>query len=158
MVAALTKQGKKENALKHYTEALELNDNTLEIYLAMGNAMLGAGEIKNAILHFQNALQINNQSAEAHTNLGYALYKQGIEDEAIKHCLEAVRLDPDKSIAAYYNLACICSKRNELTESVNWLKKAIDKGFNNWDLLRTDKDLKHIRSTAYYIDITNKHQ
>ncbi len=103
----------------------------------------------------KKSIQINN-NAKAHSYLGYALLTQGIEEEATIHCHEAIRLDPDKSVNAYFNLSCISARRNHIDESIDWLKKAIDKGFNDWNTLRTDEDLERIRNSAYYIEIMGK--
>jgi hypothetical protein len=47
----------------------------------------------------------------------------------------------------YYNIACVYAKQNMVTESVSWLGKAIQMGFSNYDLIKTDPDLAHIRDT-----------
>jgi len=38
-------------------------------------------------------------------------------------------------------------------ESVYWLKKATDKGFDDWDLINRDKDLENIRSSKEFKSI-----
>ncbi len=43
-------------------------------------------------------------------------------------------------------------------ESIEWLKKSIYNGFNNWKILETDEDLKNIRATGYFIEIINKNR
>jgi len=53
----------------------------------------------------------------------------------------------------YYNIARIYSGKNRPEEFVRWLKKAIDRGFDNWELLQTDSDLNNIRGTAYYKEV-----
>ena len=49
----------------------------------------------------------------------------------------------------------ICEKNN-IDEFTDWLKKAIDKGFNDWNTIRTDEDLETIRNSPYYIEIIAK--
>lgn len=58
---------------------------------------------------------------------------------------------PDNSFSpdVYYNIACIYSKMNDVDNSVDWLKKAIENGFNNYDLIKKDPDLANIRNTSY---------
>ncbi|MEA2015068.1 MAG: hypothetical protein U9N38_07200, partial [Thermodesulfobacteriota bacterium] len=47
-------------------------------------------------------------------------------------------------------IACAYARQNKREESIAWLKKAVDRGFKRWELLKTDKDLKNIRGTSYY--------
>jgi hypothetical protein len=46
---------------------------------------------------------------------------------------------------------------NEADESVSWLKKSIDKGFHDWDLLKKDPDLASIRNTAFVHELIKNH-
>jgi tetratricopeptide (TPR) repeat protein len=63
-----------------------------------------------------------------------------------------IRLWPENP-GAYYNIACIYAKQNRIEESIDWLKKAIEKGYKNWGLIKTDKDLENIRGSSYYKEI-----
>ncbi len=51
---------------------------------------------------------------------------------------------------AYYHIACIYAMQNKIEESVEWLQKAIEKGFNNLQYLEADSDLINIRGSLYY--------
>ena len=113
----------------------------------MGDLLLGRGEVDEAIDHFQKSLQLDDNFAEVHIHMGYALMAQGKEDDAIRHFLAAIRIDPEKSINAYYNLACIYAIKNKVDISIDWLKKAIHRGFNDWVTLKNDKDMENIRDT-----------
>ena len=146
----LAREGKASEAINHYYAAIRLNPNNAEAHFLLGNILVGKGRFNRALAHFNQTLRIDKDSARTHTNIGYTLHKQGKKDAAIRHCLEAIRLKPDRSIDAYYNLACIYAVNNETQKSVEWLKKAIDKGFNKWDLMKSDKDLDNIRQTLYF--------
>jgi hypothetical protein len=50
-------------------------------------------------------------------------------------------------------MACIYAKQNRIEESIEWLKKAIERGYDNWDLIKTDKDLENIRGSSYYKEL-----
>ena len=51
---------------------------------------------------------------------------------------------------AYYDIAGTYAKQNKDAESVAWLQKAIAKGYDDWDRIRTDENLKSIRNTPHY--------
>jgi len=57
------------------------------------------------------------------------------------------------SIKSYYFIACLYALQNKIEKSVGWLEKAVKEGFRDWDLLRTDPNLKSIRATAYYQEL-----
>ena len=59
--------------------------------------------------------------------------------------------------SVYYNIACIYANQNKPEESVVWLKKAVEKGFNDWEHIKTDSDLDNIRSSSYYKEFIKEH-
>jgi len=67
-----------------------------------------------------------------------------------------IELQPNDAIA-HYNISCMYSRKNNIEESISWLKKAIKKGYNNWDLIKTDKDLENIRGSSYYKELVKDH-
>ncbi|MCX5819996.1 MAG: hypothetical protein NT047_08825 [Deltaproteobacteria bacterium] len=44
--------------------------------------------------------------------------------------------------------------QNKKDEAIGSLKVAVDTGFKDWTLLEKDNDLKNIRDTAYYAELT----
>ena len=56
----------------------------------------------------------------------------------------------------YYNIACVYAKEGNLTLSIEWLKKSLDKGFKDWNLIKKDKDLDNVRSTPFYKNLIQK--
>lgn len=55
-----------------------------------------------------------------------------------------------------YNIACLYSVKGDKNESLRWLKTALDKGYNNWDLIRIDKDLNNIRGLPDYRELVGR--
>ncbi|MBI3097807.1 MAG: hypothetical protein HYY93_06110 [Planctomycetes bacterium] len=52
-----------------------------------------------------------------------------------------------------YNMSCILSVMGRKQESVAFLRKAVDKGYRDWDWMERDGDLRSIRSEAEYQEI-----
>lgn len=79
-------------------------------------------------------------------------------DELLQDCndimalfekLNAVQADtPD----AYYIVAGIYARQQQIEKSVIWLKKAVDSGFDNWIQIKTDKTLENIRATLFFTE------
>lgn len=63
-----------------------------------------------------------------------------------------VALWPDYA-NTYYNIACMYSRQNKIENSIKWLKLAVNKGYKNWNLIKTDKDLENIRGSLYYNEL-----
>ena len=147
--AALALQGKFKEAVGHYSEALRLRPGYAKAHYNMGNALMREGNFEEAAGHFTEALRATPRDAGIHNVLGVALAKAGRAEDAIGHYHEALRINPDFS-AACYNIACLYATQNRTEESINWLRKAVEKGYKNRNLLKTDEDLDNIRGAAYY--------
>jgi tetratricopeptide (TPR) repeat protein len=74
---------------------------------------------------------------------------QGEYARALPLMKKKIELQPD-IFDAYYNIACIYSLQNEIDDAVIWLEKAVEKGFKDWKILETDRDLDNIRGSSYY--------
>jgi tetratricopeptide (TPR) repeat protein len=219
----LSAQGKIVQAMGHYSRAIELNPDDADNYNNMGSSLLGIGKQEQAAIYFQKALEINPEHTQARNNLKQLedarkeadqlaakmreefgehpdnpdlyyqvgnLYKQrGFPEEAARQYENAIRLQPDfadatvelailhakkgdyeqaasllKKVTVFqpdnpdapYYLACIFARQNRKEEAVDWLKKAVANGYDNWDRLKTDENLKNIRTNSYYQEIIRK--
>ena len=56
----------------------------------------------------------------------------------------------------YYNLTCIYSLLNNKTSSINYLKKAMDAGYNDYGHVQIDTDLDNIRKEEEFIALNKK--
>jgi len=258
LAVALEEQDKIAEAIAHYTEALKIQPDDAKVYNNLGSILGRQGRFEEAIDHYSEALKIKPDYAKVHNNLGSILVMQGKLDEAISHYSEALRINPDdddararlqmiqtvlkktekdisrlkkllevspgdpelhyglgnlyykrrdfeKSIyqyqqalsiqpdavpvlnnlaivymakrdyekaasvfgriadlqpdnaSVYYNIACIYSLQNRTKESMDSLMMAIEKGYDNWDHIKADKDLKNIRSSLYYKEIMSNY-
>ena len=77
-------------------------------------------------------------------------------DQARKVFKKLIALQPDNA-ATYYNVAVLYALQNNVSESLAWLNKAIAKGYDNWDLIKTDKDLESIRNSEGYRELVKGH-
>jgi len=149
----LSAQGDYAQASEYYTEAMQLSPGNAKIINNLGLALFKQGKTGEAIAQFNKALQIEPNSAKTHNNLAIVLATMGETVEAIEHFLEVIRIDPNYNPSVYYNLAGMYSRLNKVDESIKWLKLAIEKGYTNWDLIQTDKDLDNIRDSLTYQEI-----
>ncbi|UCE99176.1 MAG: tetratricopeptide repeat protein [Planctomycetota bacterium] len=89
---ALSQQGKLDEAIKHYTEALRIRPDFAVAHTNLGHALARQGKLEEAITHYAEALHLNPTSTEAHYYLAYVLYEQGKINEAITFAEKALVL------------------------------------------------------------------
>ena len=73
-------------------------------------------------------------------------------EEAERDLRKSLELNPN-NIYALNSMAELYSVKNEPLEACRWLKKAIEKGYNNWDYIRTSKTYDNIRNAQCYREI-----
>ena len=75
--------------------------------------------------------------------------RDGEYDEALKYLHLLNEMMPDNA-TVLYNIACMYSKLNNVTESAKWLRMSINKGYGNKELIRSDPDLENLRRSELY--------
>ncbi|HXG11259.1 MAG TPA: tetratricopeptide repeat protein [Gemmataceae bacterium] len=121
---ALAQQGKPDEAVARFQEALRLRPDYAEAHYNIGIVRAEQGRTDEAIASYREALRLNPDYAPAHINLGAVLARQGKLDEAIACHRQALRLLPD-SAEARINLAAALCDRDQLEEACNLLQEAV---------------------------------
>ncbi len=127
---ALAKQGKFEEAIFHYSEALKIHPHFPEVRNNIGMALVKQGKFPDAIKHYNRALRINPQSAPLRNNLGFALVEQGKTEEAIEHYYEALKVNPNFQ-EAHINLGIAFLKLGQIEEASRHYYEALRVNPNN---------------------------
>jgi tetratricopeptide (TPR) repeat protein len=96
---ALSAQGKQEEAIPHFREALRIRPDYSVAHFNWGNAVGVQGKVEEAITHYQAAIRLNPDYEEAYYNLGKALVLTGDLAGGKTNLLEALRCKPDYSEA-----------------------------------------------------------
>jgi tetratricopeptide (TPR) repeat protein len=92
--SALEEQGRVDEAMAQYSEALRLQPSHPQAHNVLGLALAGQGRLDEAMAQYSEALRIKPDFAAAHYNLGRALQRQGRINEAMAQYSEALRLQP----------------------------------------------------------------
>jgi len=120
----LAGQGKMDEALAHYAEALRVRPDYADSYYNIGVALDNLGRSGEAMAHYAEALRFRPGYPEAHNNLGALLHQQGRLREAMNHYLEAVRLRPDYADARQ-NLGSVLASQGKNAEAIEQYKRAL---------------------------------
>ncbi|MGA2330436.1 MAG: tetratricopeptide repeat protein [Syntrophales bacterium] len=121
---ALEDQGRLDEAIAHYAEALRIDPGLADAYNNIGLALTKLGRPDEAIPNFFKAIGINPSHAAAHYNLGTLLASQRKLDEAIYQFRECVRIKPDYA-KAYNNLGNALLFRGKIDEAIDSYRQAL---------------------------------
>ena len=100
---ALAKEGRIDEAMRQYQEAIRLKADDAESHSNLGIALAKKGQVDEGIRQCEEATRLSPDYPQAHHNLGIVLARKGQTDEAIRQYQEAIRLKPDYALA-HYNL------------------------------------------------------
>jgi tetratricopeptide (TPR) repeat protein len=154
-VALLAGQGRIEETIEHFQQALQINPGYADAHNNLGLALEKQGKIEEAIEHFRQAFQINPKHANAHDNLGIALAKQGKIEEAIEHFRQALQINPDHA-NAHSNLGIALTKQGKIEEAIEHFRQTLQinpdhaNAHNNWGIAlekqgKIEEAIKHFR-------------
>jgi tetratricopeptide (TPR) repeat protein len=99
--------------------------------------------------YFQKALSYDGQYIAAIKEMGAIYAVNGDLDKAASSFKKIVGLRPENAEACYW-LAGIFAVQHKTDEAVGWLENAVNRGYQDWGRLKTDRKLKNIRHTTYY--------
>ena len=108
----LAEQGRYDEAIKNYNEAIRLNPQDAKAYNNRGIAYYYLDHLERAIEDYDKAIRLNPEDAEAYYNWGFAYKLQGKKAEAIA--------DFEKFITLTDNPQLIEMARHEIEELSKW--------------------------------------
>ena len=141
----LCKQGKLEEAVVSYREALQYNPNNVLVYSKLGLVLKAQRKMNEAITAYRQVIKLDPNSAYGYNNLAGVLLSRGVNQEqwgeVISLFRKAIELDPNSAIAhsnlgsALYNSRAMYALFNRnprmLDEAIAILRKAIELDSNS---------------------------
>ena len=131
-----------DKAIKHYTEAIDLNPKLIQAYNNRGNVYRSKDKFDAAIQDYNTAIALNPEFAEAYNNRGAAYGKKGELDRAIQDYNIAIALNPELA-DTYSNRGYIHIEMGNLEIAIQDYNRAIE-------LKSNDAETYNNRGTAYY--------
>jgi tetratricopeptide (TPR) repeat protein len=137
-----------------------ISDTPIKLDFAYNNRAIAwhrIGNFDRALEDFEFALQIKPNFGDYLNNRGNILIKMHRYDEALFDYKKAIELNSNDHGPIYnnalYNIACIYSLRNDISQACDWFRKSVDYGYNRWQDIKADHDLDNIRSKSCYQEI-----
>ncbi|MBC6471944.1 MAG: tetratricopeptide repeat protein [Hormoscilla sp. GM102CHS1] len=130
---ALEKQGKIDEAIAHYRQALSINPKHVSSHSNLGKALYLQGKISEALACWQRVLDMRPDDPKAHNNLGTAMVRQLEYDRAIRHFQQAIACKQNYA-EAYKNLGIVKEKQEKYSEAIAYYQQAITLDPNRADI------------------------
>ncbi len=120
-------QGKYDQAIADYTEAIDINPHFAKAYDNRGAAYAQKGNLSGAISDFTMAIANNPNDAEAYNNRGRAYAKLGNYVQAVSDYSKAIKINPNYG-KAYNNRARVFYDIKKYTRAWADVQKAEELG------------------------------
>lgn len=121
---ALADEGKQNEAVEQFNQALEINTNDAKSINNLGKVLTSEGKLDEAIQDFHRSLQLDSDDPAALDNLAVALAAQGKQQEAFQDFDKATRLNPNDA-EIYYNLGNTLTVGGDLDGAVENYEQAL---------------------------------
>src|SRR5262249_21688341 len=106
MGQALQEEGKLEEAIAWYAQAIRRQPGTARFHTNLGSVLVEQEHYEEGLAQYQEALRLDPQYAEAHNRLGFLHHEQGRYEVAKSWYQQAIGLKPDLA-AAHCNLGTV---------------------------------------------------
>lgn len=168
---SLQRSGKIDQAQRRYEMAVKLNPRYAEAWNNLGSCYHIRGKHRQALGYYQKAIDNKPSFAAAYKNMGSAYFAQGRFEEGYQSFEAAFRLDPailepnpgmdiptyDGTAATqYFYFAKLSAANEQYDAAINFLKKAVDKGFKDCASIKRDANFQKMMSDPQYKQIMEK--
>ena len=121
---ALAKAGRKEEAIAHFRQSLQINPDNVEAESNLGSELTALGRPGEALPHLQRALQLLPNLDQGYVNLGLALMALGRSDEGLAAFATAVRQSP-RDPGVHYNFGVALASQDRISEAISHFERAV---------------------------------
>ncbi len=121
----LARTVKKEEAIKAYSKAIDLNPKLFKAYQRRGNLYLIMKSYDEAIADFTKAIELDPRDSNLYYMRGIAYFEKSNYDMAIADFTKAVEIRP-KYADAYFERGCVYERKGQYEKAIADYKMAIE--------------------------------
>lgn len=140
-------------ALEDYTTSIVLEPKHAYSYMTRGRLLLTKGENEKAKEDFNKCIELDSEP-NGDSCAEFAFFYLGENDKAIDFMNKLLESDPEGN---YYDAACLYSLMKDKEKALDYLSKAFESGFNNFNHMLRDYDLDYIRESPEYKELVSKY-
>lgn len=138
-----------DEAMKQIHKALSIDPKLAEAYKALGHCYEHLGKSEEAAQAYKTALASKADYTDAQLGLGQTYCTLGRYDEALIHLKSALESHPEFSYI-YYKISCVYAMKGEKGTAIEWLNRAVARGFRNLKQIKEDPFLRLIRKDPHF--------
>ncbi|MGD1711799.1 tetratricopeptide repeat protein [Dapis sp. BLCC M172] len=122
---ALVEKGEKEEAIKVYTKAVEIQPELWEVHHKLGDLLQDKEELEAAVYAYNKSIELKSDFCWSYNNLGDVLVKLEKWQEALSAYRRTVELNPDFTWG-YYKLGNVLFELEDKDETIEVYKKVLE--------------------------------
>jgi tetratricopeptide (TPR) repeat protein len=161
-----------DEARRDYEHALKLRPEYPEALNNLGAVYYAKKNYKKAIKYYRRALHLDPSSAPIYSNMGTAYFAQHKTEKGLDAYRKAFALDPNvfensvqlvsESLPARaraeqdYCMAELFASSGRLDRALEYLRKALDEGFDDRKKILEDRTLAQLRTTPEFAQLMNE--
>ncbi len=149
LVLGLWKSGKIKAAIRELEKVLSTEGETAGTLTLLARMLVQSGAEPLAESRYRRALELDPACQGAAFELARIHMTRNEGPKAIS-VLERLLFTAPSDADCLYNLACCQARNRNFDDSLHYLKLAIDNGFQDFDKINADDDLKPIRQLKEY--------
>lgn len=159
-----------DEAKRDYEKALRLQPDFPQAMNNLGAVYYAKKEYKRAEKYYRRAIRLDPNAPSEYSNLGVAYFAQGKVERGLAAFRMAYRLDPEIFAADSpqlvaeqlpaaeraqqdYYLAKLFAQSGHLKEAIEFLRRALDEGFDDQKELLADQTLASLRATPEFAQL-----
>ncbi len=135
-----------------FLEAVRLSPSDASAYAGLGEVYLKEHDFERAEKAEARAAQLDPGEGEIHAVLSEIYGEMKRYPEALTESMAALQRDVPKRLGATlrYNIACYYARLGHARDCIWWLRQALEAGFDDLELMKTDPDLASVRDTEAF--------
>ena len=145
-----------EAKISYMQKLLQDYPDSVELHFELGNLYFQKSDTAQAAQWYKKALDLNPKFIPALNNLALVTAANKEYYKALTVFLDILNYAPEDA-ETHYNIACMYARLKRVDEAIEWLQKALDKGYTNWESIKKDSDLDNIRDSSAYRDLISGH-
>lgn len=145
-----------KRATEHFSKAFKIDPESISAGNNLGRALVITGSIREGIAQYENVLKVHPNNIPAIKNLAFAYSSTKEYKTALLYFKRWEDLQTNNPEPCYH-IAKIYAGRNNVNESIMWLKKAIENGYDI-EFIRQDESFRNIRENEYFKKLANEYK
>ena len=147
-----------EKAITELQEKINQQPENGTLHYQLGLLFEKSNNLKKAGQSYQQSLALQPDDFNTLNRLAMIHIKEKNYTDAIALLSgPMLKIQPDNA-DIYYNISCLFAIANDQEKAIEWLSRALEKGYDNWEKIKTDPDLGNVRNTSYYQNLIKNNE